>query len=70
MDMILNYIFVGFIFIFIMDILMSKLKNNGYLTHDMNFDWGQRLIAVIVWPLMLIWFCVAFCKEFFKDTNK
>jgi len=53
-----------------MDILMSKLKNNGYLTHDMNFDWGQRLIAVIVWPLMLIWFCVAFCKEFFKDTNK
>ena len=70
MDMVLNYIFIGFIFIFAMDVLLGKLKNNGYLSPNMNFDWIQRLIAVIIWPLAFLWFCVAFCKEFFKDTNK
>ena len=70
MDMILNYIFVGFIFIFVMDILMSKLKNNDYLTPDINWGWVQRLIAVAIWPIALLWFCIIFLVTFIKGFFK
>tara|TARA_B100000768_G_C11029174_1_gene269352 strand:- start:352 stop:555 length:204 start_codon:yes stop_codon:yes gene_type:complete len=66
MDMILNYIFVGFAFIFIMDIVMTKLKEKNYLTPNVDWGWGQRLIAVVIWPIALFWFCISFCKQFFK----
>ena len=66
MDMILNYIFVGFAFIFIMDIVMGKLKEKKYLTLNVDWGWDQRLIAVIIWPIALLWFCIAFIKQFFK----
>tara|TARA_R110000796_G_scaffold81062_1_gene178883 strand:+ start:359 stop:562 length:204 start_codon:yes stop_codon:yes gene_type:complete len=66
MDMILNYIFVGFAFIFIMDIVMTKLKEKNYLTPNVDWGWDQRLIAVVIWPIALLWFCISFCKQFFK----
>ena len=70
MSMVLNYVCVGFIFIFIMDILMGKLKDREYLSLEIDWGWFQRLICVAIWPLALLWFCIIFCKEFFGGLRK
>ena len=70
MNMVLNYIFIGFIFIFVMDILMGKLKKKDLLSSEIDWGWIQRLICVAVWPLALLWFCIVFCKEFFGGLKR
>ena len=66
MDMILNYIFVGFAFIFIMDIVMTKLKEKNYLTPNVDWGWNERITCILFWPICFIVFLIAFIKQFFK----
>ena len=53
-----------------MDILMNKLKNDNYLTPNINWGWVQRLIAVAIWPIALLWFCTIFLITFIKGFLK
>ena len=70
MGIFLNYIFVGFAFIFIMDIVMTKLKEKNYLNPNVDWGWDQRLIAVVIWPIALLWFCTIFLVTFIKGFFK
>jgi hypothetical protein len=65
---ILNYFFIGVAFIFVLDILLNidSVKTHPKLKGK-NFGWGERIMCVIVWPLAVIVFLIAFIKQFFKN---
>tara|TARA_B110000881_G_scaffold117259_1_gene102876 strand:- start:188 stop:388 length:201 start_codon:yes stop_codon:yes gene_type:complete len=64
---ILNYFFIGTVFTFIIDLLLSmeRIKTHPAVKDK---DWGirERIICVIVWPLSTVIFLIAFIKQFFK----
>ena len=62
---VLNYFFIGFAFAFIVDILLN-LKPYREAKIDLKWNWAQRLSAILIWPIGVIIFLVAFFKAFFK----
>ena len=64
---ILNYFFIGTVFTFIIDLLLSMERIKTHPTVK-DKDWGirERIICVIVWPLSTVIFLIAFIKQFFK----
>ena len=64
---ILNYIFIGFTFTFIVDLLMNlkpiinhpKMKNH-------TWGWNERIICILFWPISFIIFFIAFIKTYFN----
>ena len=62
---ILNYFFIGAAFTFTAEILFDKLKTHPLLK---KVTWGntERITCVIIWPLGMVWFLVAFFKSFFR----
>ena len=51
---ILNYIFIGLVFLTIIEIISSLSKEKT------DFSWVERLIIAIFWPLSLTIFLIAF----------
>ena len=67
MDIILNYIFIGFGFIFFIDLLLNtKHVKNHPLKIDKDWGWNERLICIIIWPIAAL----VFLYSFFKSLNK
>jgi hypothetical protein len=64
---IFNYLFIGFVFTLLMDILMGILKNKKLLPEKVEWDWNNRVLCIIVWPLAGAWFFIAFFKAYFKQ---
>ena len=64
---ILNYFFIGVGFTFIMDLLLGieDIKNHPKVIGK-PFDWGQRIMCIIIWPLCLLIFLVYFILEIMK----
>ena len=64
---ILNYFFIGAGFTFVVDLLLSmeRIKNRIEVKDK---DWGmvQRILCMIIWPLSVLVFLIAFIKQFFK----
>ena len=64
---ILNYFFIGAGFTFVVDLLLSmeRIKNHIELKDK---DWGmtQRILCMVIWPLSVLVFLIAFIKQFFK----
>ena len=63
---IFNYLFIGFVFTLLMDILMGILKNKKLLPEKVEWDWNSRVRCIIVWPLAALMFLISFIKQFFK----
>ena len=67
MDIILNYIFIGFIFTFFIDWLLSlnSVRNHPNVK---DLSWGntERIICIIIWPLSALIFLIAFIKPLFR----
>ena len=67
MDIILNYIFVGFAFTFLIDLLlcMESVRKHEAVQGQ---DWGmtQRMLCILIWPLALLVFLINFINQFFK----
>ena len=63
---ILNYLFIGTAFTFVMDLLlgMEGIKNHPKMK-DKNWGMRERIICIIVWPLSVLIFTLAFIKSFF-----
>ena len=61
-----TYILLGILFTFGVeyladsDILKDKIKT------EISFGFGERLLSVLFWPLLLATFLYNFFKEFFK----
>ena len=63
---ILNYFFIGFVFVFIIDCIVSIYKNNEVFKKIPELNWKEKTICVIIWPLAILAFSTAFIKEYFK----
>jgi uncharacterized membrane protein YfcA len=60
---ILNYIFVGLIFITLIEILYSQNKNKSSL------NWAERSLIATFWPISLVIFLIAFLYGFFSTLK-
>jgi uncharacterized integral membrane protein len=60
---ILNYIFVGLIFITLIEILYSQNKDKSSL------NWAERSLITTFWPISLVIFLIAFLYGFFSTLK-
>ena len=64
---ILNYFFIGAGFTFIVDLLLSieRIKTHTAMKDQ---EWGitQRILCMVIWPLSVLVFLIAFIKQSFK----
>ena len=64
---IINYIIVGVIFTFVLDLILHRLRNNDTMVPVIEkWDNMARIACIIVWPIALTVFIYSFAKEFFK----
>jgi len=66
MDTILNYIFIGFVFVFLLDYISNMFKNHHAFQMVPEWGWGARIMLVLFWPIGLSIFIYIFIKERFK----
>ena len=66
MDKILNYIFIGFAFTFVLDYLSDKFADHPSFKDVPEWGWGARIILILFWPLGTALFIYTFIKERFK----
>ena len=66
MDMFLNYIFIGFAFIFILDCITSIYRDHEAFKNVPELRLQERIVCVIIWPLALIAFVYSYLKTYFK----
>jgi uncharacterized membrane protein YfcA len=60
---ILNYIFVGLIFITLIEILYSQNKDKSSL------NWAERSLIATFWSIFLVIFLIAFLYGFFSTLK-
>ena len=65
--MIFNYFFIGFIFTFLVDILLNleTIKNHPKMKNN-NWGWNERILCILFWPIAFTIFTLAFIKSIFK----
>ena len=63
----LSYLFIGVIFTFIVDLFLNMAQDNPRVK-EASEDWDteQRIACVIIWPIGVIWFLIAFIKKALK----
>jgi len=66
MDIVLNYIFIGFAFSFILDYLSDKYADHQSFQNVPEWGWGARIMFILFWPLGATIFIYIFLKEYFK----
>ena len=66
MDKVLNYIFIGFAFTFILDYLSDKFVDHPSFKDVPEWGWGARIMLILFWPLGTALFIYTFIKERFK----
>ena len=65
MDMVLNYIFIGFAITFLLDYVSEKFKNHTGWENIPEWNWGARIMFALFWPLGAALFIFIFIKEYF-----
>ena len=65
MDMILNYIFIGFAITFLLDYISEKYKNHQAFQEIPEWNWGARIMFALFWPLGTTLFLYIFIREYF-----
>tara|TARA_Y100000361_G_C10878066_1_gene197742 strand:- start:137 stop:343 length:207 start_codon:yes stop_codon:yes gene_type:complete len=66
---IFNYFFIGFIFIFLIDLLFL-FKPYKEKKVELKWGWGERILGVLVWPFGIMIFLLSFFKAYFKWRKK
>ena len=66
MDILLNYILVGFAFCFLIDFTSDKLKYHTAFREVTEWGWPERLIFISVWPIGILIFIYFFLKSYFN----
>ena len=62
---ILNYLFIGFVFTFIVDLILHKMSYHPLLI-EIGWDHKERVLCVLLWPLCFLVFIIAFLKSYFR----
>jgi len=66
MDIVLNYLIIGFAFTFILDYLSDKFADHPSFKDVPEWGWGARIMLILFWPLGTAIFIYVFLKEYFK----
>ena len=63
---ILSYLFIGTVFTFVMDLLLSVESVRKH-TDVVDKEWGmkQRILCILIWPLAALVFAFNFIKQLF-----
>ena len=66
--MILTYFFIGVIFTCLVDLSIDYFNktNRSHLLENLDWDNGQRVMCIIIWPFAMVVFILAFLKSFFN----
>ena len=65
MDIILNYIFIGFAITFLLDYMAYKFKDHPAWKNVPEWGWGARVMFALFWPLGATLFIYTFIKNYF-----
>jgi predicted PurR-regulated permease PerM len=62
---ILTYFFIGVVFTFLIEVLVSKLEEKNFPNFNNQIIWNntQRLLCVILWPFGIVFFLVSFFRS-------
>ncbi len=65
--MILNYLFIGTVFTFIIDWFIHWQINHPRIISILN-SWNNttRIICILIWPIGILIFLISFLKSFFR----
>ena len=67
MGTLLNYLFLGIAFTFVMDLLLSiENVRNHVAVEDKEWGMPQRILCVLIWPIAALVFFINFIKQFFN----
>ncbi len=66
MDIVLNYIFIGFACTFLLDFISDKYADHDAFENVPDWNWGARIMFILFWPLGTILFIYTFLKEYFR----
>ena len=73
MNYVLNYILIGFVFIFIVDMSTEYIRKRGVTKPPATdeWNWGSRLFTVLIWPVGLFFFLKGYIRQrYFNNKNK
>ena len=67
MDILLNYIFIGFSFTFIVDFILNleSMKKHPKM-RNLIWGWNERIVGILFWPIAIIIFSISFIKSYFR----
>ena len=64
---ILNYFFIGVVFTFVLDLILSQLQNHPIMLPVIEkWDNKTRIACILVWPLTAIAFIYTLIKSYFN----
>ena len=64
---ILNYFFIGTVFTFLLDLILTKLKNHPLMKEIIkSWGWKERVACVLVWPIAMLTFVGSLIISYFK----
>ena len=64
---IINYFFIGVVFTFLLDLILTKLQNHP-LMEEILKNWGckERIACTFIWPIAMLAFGGSFITSYFK----
>ena len=63
---ILNYLFIGFVLVFLIDYYCYKFEDHPSFQKVPDWNMGARLMFILLWPVGLSIFIFSFIKAYFK----
>ncbi len=70
LDYIIHYLFFGTMFTMIVDIATWWAKKQGVvLPASSEWNWSTRAMAIVIWPIGILYFIVGFITEVTKKRK-
>lgn len=71
LEMIATYLMIGVVFVIVVDWTTNYAKKVGLpVSSDSDWDEQTKLLAIIIWPLGLLFFLKGYIQErFFNNKN-
>ncbi len=67
----INYLFIGTLFTMVVDIsTWYAIKKGVVVPEGTDWNWTTRILAIIIWPIGVIYFIVGFIYQIIKQTKK
>ena len=68
---IIHYLFIGTMFTMVVDIATWYAKKQGVEAPSTSeWNWSTRFMAILIWPLGVLYFVIGFITEVTKKNKK